>query len=126
MGASQRQPLPSSIWTWKDLVNTASRIGRATIDQLFEPDGEWSLIHPRLLPADIREAVSRVDVVVGPDGNTHYKYRLWPKLAALDLIAKLRGRHVVRAPLYSWPSRCCGGRPSRSHCRRRAEPDPNV
>jgi hypothetical protein len=75
----------------EEIVETASRIGRATVDQLFSPDGEGSLIHPRELPADIREAVSSVDVVVGPDGNTHYKYRLWPKLAALDLIAKLRG-----------------------------------
>ena len=75
----------------EEIVETASRIGRATVDQLFSPDGEWSLLHPRELPADIRAAVSSVDVVVGPDGNTHYKYRLWPKLAALDLIAKLRG-----------------------------------
>ena len=37
----------------EEIVKTASRIGRATVDQLFSPDnGSWTLLHPTELPAD--------------------------------------------------------------------------
>ena len=54
-------------------------------------NGSWTLLHPTELPADIREAVSSIEVMRDPDGGERFKYKLHPKLAALDLIAKLRG-----------------------------------
>ena len=76
----------------EEIVETASRIGRATIDQLFSPTGDgFSMLAPHELPADIREAVAGIEVVRDPDGSERFKYKLHPKLQALDLIAKLRG-----------------------------------
>ena len=76
----------------EELVETASRIGRATVDELFSPAGDgFSMLAPHELPADIREAVAGIEISRDPGGTERFKYKLHPKLQALDLIAKLRG-----------------------------------
>ena len=77
-----------------EMCLTASRIGRARVSQLFAPrvnGDDWTLLHPTELPDDVSEAVQSIEVHRDPDGGEHFKYKMHPKLQALDLIAKLRG-----------------------------------
>jgi len=76
--------------TFDDLLEQATHIGNATVDKLFNPKG-WEMVPPSELPNGIKSALQSVDVVHQPDGTVSYKYRFWPKLQALDLIAKLKG-----------------------------------
>ena len=77
-----------------EMCQIASRIGRARVSQLFAPrvnGDDWTLLHPTELPTDVAEAVSSIEVRRDIDGSQSFKYKLHPKLQALDLIAKLRG-----------------------------------
>ena len=85
-----------------EMCLTASRIGRARVSQLFAPrvnGDDWTLLHPTELPDDVSEAVQSIEVHRDPDGGEHFKYKMHPKLQALDLIAKLRGLVAKKSEL---------------------------
>ena len=77
----------------EDIIQEARRVGFSSIQGLFS-DG-WQLRPPAELSADTAAAVSSARMTTRTLRNgqtfTMTRYRFWPKLKALELLAKLKG-----------------------------------
>ena len=77
----------------EDIIQEATRVGFSSIQGLFS-DG-WQLRPPEELSADTAAALSSVRMTTRTLRNgqtiTMAAYKFWPKLRALELLAKLKG-----------------------------------
>lgn len=67
-------------------------IATADIAGIFASDG--TVIHPAQIPRQLRAAIKEIDVTTKAGGETTYKYKFHDKMAALKLLASIKGMDI--------------------------------
>ncbi len=84
--------------TQQRIKDEESRLAFYDLKELFDSKG--TIIPPHKLPKNIRQAIHGIEIIVGPLGETKYKYKFHEKGKALERLERIEGmnqpeKHIV-------------------------------